>query len=197
MSQDVGISFKSYDRFIPNQDYLPTGGFGNLIALPLQGKARKSGNSVFVDEQFQPYSDQWEYLQSIRKLSENMLDVIVRKYGSTQPMGELSTTSESKPWEVPAAPQISPSDFAATISIVKANMLFIPTKGVSAKILNHFKRIASFKNPEFYSHQAMRFSTYSIPRIISCADRLLGDSSRMRRCRPRLPSRKRSKGEMD
>ena len=170
MSQDVGISFKSYDRFIPNQDYLPTGGFGNLIALPLQGKARKSGNSVFVDEQFQPYSDQWEYLQSIRKLSENMLDVIVRRYGSTQPMGELSTTSESKPWEVPAAPQISPSDFAATISIVKANMLFIPTKGVSAKILNHFKRIASFKNPEFYSHQAMRLSTYSIPRIISCAD---------------------------
>lgn len=170
MSQDVGISFKSYDRFIPNQDYLPAGGFGNLIALPLQGKARKSGNSVFVDEQFQPCSDQWEYLQSVRKLSENVLDVIVRRYGNTQPMGELSTTSESKPWEVPAAPQISPSDFAATTSIVKANMLFISTKGVSAKILNHFKRIASFKNPEFYSHQAMRLSTYSIPRIISCAD---------------------------
>ena len=151
MSQDVGISFKSYDRFIPNQDYLPQGGFGNLIALPLQGKARKNGNSIFVDEDFQPYSDQWEYLLSIRKLSEVMLDGIVHRFGNTLPMGELSTTSESKPWEVPVAPQIAYSDFGATLSIIKANMLFIPTKGVSAKILNHFKRIASFKNPEFYS----------------------------------------------
>ena len=170
MSQDVGISFKSYDRFIPNQDYLPQGGFGNLIALPLQGKARKNGNSIFVDEDFQPYSDQWEYLLSIRKLSEVMLDGIVHRFGNTLPMGELSTTSESKPWEVPVAPQIAYSDFGATLSIIKANMLFIPTKGVSAKILNHFKRIASFKNPEFYSHQAMRLSTFSIPRIISCAE---------------------------
>lgn len=170
MNQDVGISFKSYDRFIPNQDYLPQGGFGNLIALPLQGKARKNGNSVFVDENFQHYSDQWEYLLSIRKLSEEMLDDVVRRYGTPQPMGELSKTSESVPWEVPVAPQIAHSDFGTALNIVKANMLFIPTKGVSAKILNHFKRIASFKNPEFYSHQAMRLSTFSIPRIISCAD---------------------------
>ena len=170
MNQEVGISFKSYDRFIPNQDYLPQGGFGNLIALPLQGKARKNGNSVFVDENFQPYSDQWEYLLSIRKLSEEMLDDIVRRCGNFQPMGELSITSESKPWEVPAAPQIAYSDFSTALSIVKANMLFVPTKGASAKILNHFKRIASFKNPEFYSHQAMRLPTFSIPRIISCAD---------------------------
>ncbi|MBP5563398.1 MAG: DEAD/DEAH box helicase family protein [Bacteroidales bacterium] len=170
MNQEVGLSFKSYDRFIPNQDYLPQGGFGNLIALPLQGKARKNGNSVFVDENFQPYSDQWKYLLSIRKLSEEMLEDIVRRCGNSQPMGELSITSESKPWEVPTAPQIAYSDFGTALSIVKANMLFIPTKGVSVKILNHFKRIASFKNPEFYSHQAMRLSTYSIPRIISCAD---------------------------
>lgn len=170
MNQEVALSFKSYDRFIPNQDYLPQGGFGNLIALPLQGKARKNGNSVFVDEDFQPYSDQWEYLLSIRKLSEEMLDDIVRRCGNPQPMGGLSTTSESKPWEVPTSPQIAYSDFSTALSIVKANMLFVPTKGVSAKILNYFKRIASFKNPEFYSHQAMRLPTFSIPRIISCAD---------------------------
>lgn len=170
MNQDVAVSFKSYDRFIPNQDFLPEGGFGNLIALPLQGKARKNGNSVFVDDNFQPYSDQWAYLQNVKKLSETILDEIVRKLGNTQPMGELSKTSESKPWELPIAPQISPMDFGTALSIIKSNMLYVPLKGVPAKVLNHFKRMASFKNPEFYSHQAMRLSTYSIPRIISCAE---------------------------
>lgn len=170
MNQDVGVSFKSYDRFIPNQDFLPDGGFGNLIALPLQGKARKNGNSVFVDDNFQPYTDQWAYLQNVKKLSETILDEIVRKLGNTQPMGELSKTSESKPWELPVAPQISPMDFGSALSIIKSNMLYVPLKEVPAKVLNHFKRMASFKNPEFYSHQAMRLSTYSIPRIISCAE---------------------------
>ena len=170
MNQDVAVSFKSYDRFIPNQDFLPEGGFGNLIALPLQGKARKNGNSVFVDDNFQPYTDQWAYLQNVKKLSETMLDEIVCKLGNTQPMGELSKTSESKPWELPVAPQISPMDFGSALSIIKSNMLYVPLKGVPAKVLNHFKRMASFKNPEFYSHQAMRLSTYSIPRIISCAE---------------------------
>ena len=170
MNQDVGVSFKSYDRFIPNQDFLPEGGFGNLIALPLQGKARKNGNSVFVDDNFQPYSDQWAYLQNVKKLSETMLDEIVRSHGNIQPMGGLSKTSESKPWELPVAPQISPMDFRSALSIIKSNMLYVPLKGVPAKVLNHFKRMASFKNPEFYSHQAMRLSTYSIPRIISCAE---------------------------
>ena len=170
MNQDVGISFKSYDRFIPNQDYLPEGGLGNLIALPLQGKARKNDNSVFVDDNFQSYGDQWAYLKNVQKLSEVLLDEIVRSNGTEQPMGELSKTSESKPWELPVAPQITPMDFGSALSIIKANMLYVPLKGAPAKVLNHFKRMASFKNPEFYSHQAMRLSTYSIPRIISCAD---------------------------
>ena len=56
------ISLDSYDRIIPNQATLPKGGFGNLIALPLQGLARKAGNSLFVDESFSPYPDQWSYL---------------------------------------------------------------------------------------------------------------------------------------
>ena len=170
MNQNAGISFKSYDRFIPNQDYLPEGGFGNLIALPLQGKARKIGNSVFVDGNFQPYSDQWAYLQSVEKLSERLLDEIMRRQGDWQSMGDFSKTSDTIPWELPVAPQISRSDIDPALHIVKANMLFIPIKGTSSKLLNHVKRMASFKNPEFYSHQAMRLSTYSIPRIISCAD---------------------------
>ena len=70
MNKDVYLSFKSYDRFFPNQDTLPDGGLGNLVALPLQGQARRKGNSVFVDENFQPYPDQWTFLLGIQKLSE-------------------------------------------------------------------------------------------------------------------------------
>ena len=170
MNQNGRISFKSYDRFIPNQDYLPEGGFGNLIALPLQGKARKNGNSVFVDEDFNIYTDQWAYLQYVKKLSEDSLDEILGIHGIFQPMGAFSKTSESKPWEIPVAPQISSCEFSPTLRIVQSNMLYIPLKDVSAKVINHFTRIASFKNPEFYSRQAMRFSTFSTPRIISCAE---------------------------
>lgn len=61
------MTFKSYDRFFPNQDRLPEGGFGNLVALPLQGKARKEGNSVFVNENFTVYEDQWDYLLQIKR----------------------------------------------------------------------------------------------------------------------------------
>ena len=65
MSRRHELSFKSYDRFFPNQDTLPKGGFGNLIALPLQKASREEGNSVFLDENFNPYEDQWGFLAGI------------------------------------------------------------------------------------------------------------------------------------
>ena len=169
-NRDSCISFKSYDRLFPNQDYLPPGGFGNLVALPLQGQARKKGNSVFVNEDFEPYPDQWEYLMNIKKLTESDVNSLLQLQASALPLGALSTTSESKPWETPTAPMIETIDFVNNLTIVKANMLYIPMSGLSARIVNHFKRIASFKNPEFYSRQAMRLTTYNIPRIISCAE---------------------------
>ena len=164
------ISFKSYDRLFPNQDTLPEGGFGNLVALPLQGQARKNGNSVFVNEQFEPFTDQWEYLLNVGKLAKTALEDIQKKTANTHPLGELSRTSEKKPWEIPAATKIERADFSSEIVITKSNMLYIPLSQLSSKVLNHLRRIASFRNPEFYKRQGLRFSTYSIPRIISCAD---------------------------
>ena len=170
MNRDGHISLKSYDRFFPNQDYLPEGGFGNLVALPLQGKSRREGNSVFVNERFEPYSNQWSYLLNINKMRENDIDDILSKTIGMQSLGSLSKTSESKPWEMPIAPQISPSDFDDEIVVTRSNMLYILLAQLPAKVLNHLKRMASFKNPEFYSRQAIRLSTYNTPRIISCAD---------------------------
>ena len=164
------MTFKSYDRFFPNQDRLPDGGFGNLVALPLQGKARKEGNSVFVDEDFIAYEYQWSYLLKIKRISEATVDAILTRHETASELGKLSTTSESKPWETPIPQKITHIDFPANFVLIRSNMLYIPLQGFSAKAVNHLKRIASFKNPEFYARQGMRLSTYNIPSIISCAD---------------------------
>ncbi len=169
MNLNGRMSLKSYDRFLPNQDKLPEGGLGNLIALPLQGLARKKGNSVFVDDDFNVIPDQWAFLQSIRKLSDNQLTVLLAKHSQQSDLGELSTTTESKPWEVPNQPKFTWKNPPRVLSITYANQLYIPLKELPNPIINHFKRLAAFLNPEFYKKQAMRLSTYSTPRIISCA----------------------------
>ena len=170
MNRDGRISFKSYDRFFPNQDTLPEGGLGNLVALPLQGNARKNDNCVFVNEYFESFPDQWEYLLNVGKLSASALEVILKQTANIMPLGDLSKTSESKPWEVPTTAKIEKSDFSSEIVIMRSNMLYIPLSQLSSKVLSHLRRIASFRNPEFYSKQALRLSTYQTPRIISCAD---------------------------
>ena len=169
MNHDGRMSLNSYDRFFPNQDRLPEGGFGNLVALPLQGQARKNLNSVFVDDDFLAYKDQWTFLYNIKKLREDDVDKLLNLHVNEE-FGALSTSSESKPWVTPTPQDVTKADFYATMEIVKADKIYIPLKSISAKVLNHLKRIAAFKNPEFYSKQALRLSTYSVPRIISCFD---------------------------
>ena len=181
------LSFKSYDRLFPNQDTLPEGGLGNLIALPLQGRARKEGNSVFVNEEFQPHNDQWAYLSSIEKLSAEEVGAIIDKLGERSDLGAMSKSSEHKPWELPSPPQLSPSDIlCSTLEIVRANMLYIATSDISPKLLNHLRRIAAFKNPEFYARQAMRITTHTSPRIISCSEIFDGHLALPRGCEEAL-----------
>ena len=169
MSCDAHLSFKSYDRFFPNQDTLPEGGLGNLVALPLQGMARRKGNCVFVDEDFNAYADQWEMLSQIHKLSEVELDLLLQLHAMPT-LGELSKTCEEKPWETPHMNAAQSEDYPKQIVLTRANMLYVPLASLSAKCVNVFKRIAAFRNPEFYEKQGMRLSTYNIPRIISCSE---------------------------
>lgn len=169
MTRNGQMSFNSYDRFFPNQDYLPEGGFGNLVALPLQGQARRKENSVFVDNDFLVYKDQWAFLYNLKKIQESTIDQLLRLHYQEE-LGKLSMSSENKPWVTPLPQNITQEDFHAKVEIIKADKLYIPLKAVSAKVLNHLKRIAAFKNPEFYNKQALRLSTYAIPRIISCFD---------------------------
>lgn len=169
MEREGKMSFKSYDRFFPNQDYMPTGGFGNLVALPLQGRARKDGNSVFVDDDFIPFTDQWAYLQRMTKMTAAEVEKLVSRY-DREPLGELSKSSESAPWERSLPKPMSTADFPKHITIVRSSGIYIPTKGLSAKAVNHLKRLAAFKNPEFYAKLGMRLPVYNLPRIISCSE---------------------------
>ena len=176
MSKRHEIKFKSYDRFFPNQDTMPKGGFGNLIAMPLQMAARKNGNSVFIDENFQPYSDQWEFLNSIKKLSEDKVGMLIsnllRFNRDENELGILRRDDDEsgRPWEKIPAVHLTKNDFPRKIILVKADMIYIPKENISQKALNVSKRLAAFKNPEFYKAQAMRLPTYNKPRIISCSD---------------------------
>lgn len=169
MKRNGRITFDSYDRFFPNQDKVPEGGFSNLIALPLQGKARKAGNSIFVDDQFLPFQDQWTYLYNVRKIDEDTVDALLTQH-QQEDFGTLATSSENKPWEIPVVQDVSQEDFNGRLIIHKSDRIYIPLKSISDKASNHLKHIAAFKNPEFYSKQAMRISTYNIPRIICRAD---------------------------
>ena len=169
MKRNGRITFDSYDRFFPNQDKVPEGRFGNLIALPLQGKARKAGNSVFVDDQFLPFQDQWTYLYNVRKIDEDTVDALLTQH-QQEDFGTLATSSENKLWEIPVIQDVTQEDFNGRLIIHKSDRIYIPLKSISDKASNHLKHIAAFKNPEFYSKQAMRISTYNIPRIICRAD---------------------------
>jgi superfamily II DNA or RNA helicase len=165
------IAFASYDRFFPCQDTMPAGGLGNLIALPLQKEARNCGNSEFVDEQLVPYPDQWAFLASVGRLSEDDAKSLASTLCQGHELGVLKPDEEeaSKPWET-VKTTLSKKDFPREMAVVKANMLFVPKPGISERALNRLKRLAVFKNPEFYKYQAMRMPTFGKSRIICCAE---------------------------
>lgn len=172
MNRHHELSFKTYDRMIPNQDILPKGGFGNLIALPLQKMPRKQGNSVFVDENFNAYADQWRYLYGIKKHTPEEIQSFINQLSPSGELGDLRLDSEGeKPWQGKrSAHKLTRLDFPSMVKIVRANMLYIEKSGISNPALDALKRLAAFRNPDFYKTQAMRLPTFDKPRIISCSD---------------------------
>lgn len=165
------ISFKSFDRFFPNQDYMPKGGFGNLIALPLQKVPRHSNNSVFIDKNFHSFPNQWEYLASIKRLSrsalQNIIDSIIpddRENIKEKEQDIVLKTDEkiieAKNEEIPT------TQMEGTVEIVFSSQIIIPIKKMTSSLISKLKRSATFPNPRFYELQRMRMSTYPHPRFI-------------------------------
>ncbi len=177
MSRRHQLGMDSYDRLFPNQDTLPKGGFGNLIALPLQKKPAEKGNSLFLDESFRPYEDQWAFLSSVSRMGISRLDDVVREATHTgQVIGvrTSSTDEEERPWAVPPSRRLWESlpsgPVPAQVRIVIGNLIYVDKEGLSSPFLNRIKRLAAFQNPEFYKKQNLRLSTALTPRVICCAE---------------------------
>ena len=165
------LSFESYDRLFPNQDILPEGGFGNLIALPLQREARQKGNSSFVDADLNVINDQWQHLSQFKKLSRQELNQLLSKISpNASLLTEQDVTDILPPWEVTAKPKpLVLESPPQQITITLANHIYFEVKALPSALLARLRRLASFSNPVFFKTQALRFSTHGIPRFISCA----------------------------
>lgn len=164
--------------FFPNQDTLPKGGFGNLIALPLQKKVRDNGNSVFLDENATPYPDQWAFLSSVRKIGRDEIEQIVqgaeRKNRVVGPLFTLDAGGNDAPWTQPPSrirktPPIT-GPLLKSLDLILGNEIYIAKEALPPALRNCLLRLASFQNPEFYKAQAMRLPTRGKPRVISCAE---------------------------
>lgn len=179
MERRPPIGFGSHDRLFPNQDTLPKGGFGNLIALPMQKQARERGNTVFVDAGRKPHPDQWVFLSSIRKVSRARVEALVREAGSSGRIigvraAMAGEDDDDSPWATPPSirrkdpPIIRP--LPESLEVVLADQIYIPKENFPPALRNRLLRLAAFQNPEIYRAQAMRLSTYDKPRIIHCAE---------------------------
>ena len=180
MARRHQLSMASYDRLFPNQDTLPNGGFGNLIALPLQYHPRQEGNTVFLDDSLEPLPDQWAFLASLVPITAEKVETIAMEATTRgQVTGlQIADTGED---DIDSSPWLrSPSQRSKRIPInepipreiqgVLSQRLFIEKAGLPSALINQLKRLAAFQNPEFYKKQNLRLSTALTPRVISCAE---------------------------
>lgn len=181
MSRYPDLSFESYDRLFPNQDTMPKGGLGNLIALPLQGASRSKGNSVFVDDCFIAYpgDEQWSLLSKIVRLTPDRVAQVASQATrdgrvlNAEPMPSPDEEAKS-PWTrspsgKPKRLQLS-GPLPSQISGVLAQRLFVERAGLPPALINRVRRLAAFQNPEFYQRQALRRPIAGTPRIIYLAE---------------------------
>ncbi len=184
------IGLATYDRMFPNQDTLPRGGFGNLIALPLQKAVRENGGSEFLDDALVPFADQWAFLGGISKIPKAQVESLVAAAERRDrviavrvaPTEDFALT----PWDAPPSrktrePRIA-GPFPETIEVVLADQLYLPKENLPPALRNRLIRIAAFQNPEFYRAQAMRLPTFNKPRIIGCAEEHPGHLALPRGC---------------
>lgn len=168
------LKLSSYDRLFPNQDTMPKGGFGNLIALPLQRGPRELGNSIFVDENLRPYHDQWAFLASLQRMPvEDIEPTILQATGGSHPLDVTFIEDEDQhtPWltQKPDRKKI-PGPLPSILQVTLANMVYFQKDELPQALANRLIRLAAFQNPEFYKAQAMRFAVWDKPRIIACAE---------------------------
>lgn len=183
------ITFEAFDRMIPAQSTIPEGGFGNLIALPFQGKAQREGNSVFVDERFEPFPDQWLYLSQIQLISRATVDRLIEDT-KNKPLGIATAAATNKTRRNVQKPRkrlpLTPRDFPSNLLVTQADMLYIPEKSLSPAAQMEIRRLATFANPEFFRAQSMHQSVFGKPRLIDLSELRDGRVAIPRGCKAQL-----------
>ena len=168
------LKLESYDRLFPNQDTMPKGGSGNLIALPLQKWPRENGCSVFVDTQLRPYPDQWVFLASIKPIAARDLEpTILRATGDAHPLDVTFIDDEdlATPWKQQSTSTNKVGgQMPKSLTVTLANLIYFEKGQLPQALANRLIRIAAFQNPEFYKAQAMRMSVWDKPRVIGNAE---------------------------
>lgn len=168
------LKLESYDRLFPNQDTMPKGGFGNLIALPLQKWPRESGHSVFVDSDLRPYLDQWGFLASIQPMPAHDIEpTILRATGGVHPLDVTFIDDEdlATPWkrQCTSTKKLA-GQMPKSLTVTLANLIYFEKAQLPQALANRLIRLAAFQNPEFYKAQAMRMSVWDKPRVIGNAE---------------------------
>ncbi len=183
------ITFEAFDRMIPAQSTIPEGGFGNLVALPFQGKAQRKGNSVFVDERFEPFPDQWLYLSQIQLISRATVDRLIEGT-ENKPLGIATAAATNKTRRNVQKPRkrlpLTPRDFPSNLPVTQADMLYIPEKSLSPAAQMEVRRLATFANPEFFRAQSMHQSVFGKPRLIDLSELRGGCVAIPRGCKTQL-----------
>jgi superfamily II DNA or RNA helicase len=168
------LKLASYDRLFPNQDTMPKGGFGNLIALPLQRLPRESGCSVFVDATLRPYGDQWAYLAAVQPMAPHDIEpTILRATGGIHPLDVTFIDDEdlATPWKRQSSTSTKlAGTMPQALTVTLANLIYFEKSVLPQTLANRLIRLAAFQNPEFYKAQAMRMSVWDKPRVIGNAE---------------------------
>ena len=160
------ISISSFDRMFPNQDTLPKGGYGNLIALPFQNEPSKYGNTLFIDRNFILIKNQMQYLSSIHKLTE--IEVFEKIKQLSNETIDISHEIIDMQNEVKVKSKNN-IDYPKSIKVILKDMVYIDKANLDGVVKNSFRRLATFANPEFYKKQKLRMSVYNVPMVIDCS----------------------------
>ncbi|MGZ4357197.1 MAG: TOTE conflict system archaeo-eukaryotic primase domain-containing protein [Gaiellaceae bacterium] len=160
MTRRGELDLASYDRLFPNQDFLPAKGFGNLIALPLQGRCRAAGTSVFLDPaRFEPWPDQWAFLSSLERLDPTSLERLLIEHEEIA-VGAAALSPQRTLLRGERLPAEIQCTIGADLAIARADL--------PPSLLAELKHLASLHNPLVYERQRLRLSTHQTPRLIRC-----------------------------
>ena len=160
-------SFKYYDRMLPAQDSLPEdSAVGNLIALPLQGKALQDGNSAFIDGNWNAYPNQWETLFNKPRLSQEFLEEKIKEWSNIidDIAANAAESDREKPWN--RMQHFNKNDVEGKLHIILSNGIYVDNTNLKAAMQNRIRRMAAISNPVFYKNQAIGTSNYDTARWI-------------------------------